>query len=337
MVLEAVYEQDFYDFSFGFRPKRSAHQALEELREKTMEMRGGTVLELDIRKFFDTLDHKHLRELLSKRIKDGVIVRLIGKWLNAGVMQEGQIHRSEGGTPQGGVISPLLANVYLHEVLDKWFVEEVKPRLKGRADIIRYADDAVMVFSEDSDAHRVLEVLPKRFEKYGLTLHPDKTRLVQFRRPPKYGNQPKSTDGQGGSSFDFLGFTHYWGKSRKDNWVVFRKTAKSRFSRAVQRINEWCRTNRHQPISDQWRQLCRKLTGHYNYYGIPGNSKGLGRFRHCVRRIWRKWLSSRSQRGFVNWEKMAILLKRFPLPLPNVFNPHIPLILRVCNPKSRMR
>ena len=302
-----------------------------------MEMRGGTVLELDIRKFFDTLDHKHLQGLLSKRIKDGVIVRLIGKWLNAGVMQEGQIQRSEGGTPQGGVISPLLANVYLHEVMDKWFVEEVKPRLKGRADIIRYADDAVMVFSEDSDSHRVLEVLPKRFERYGLTLHPEKTRLVQFRRPPKYGNQPKSRDGQGGSSFDFLGFTHYWGKSRKDNWVVFRKTAKSRFSRAVQRINEWCRTNRHLPISDQWRHLCRKLTGHYNYYGIPGNSKGLGRFRHCVRRIWRKWLSSRSQRGFVNWEKMAILLKRFPLPLPNVFNPHIPLILRVCNPKSRMR
>jgi RNA-directed DNA polymerase len=302
-----------------------------------MEMHGGVVLELDIRKFFDTLEHKHLREFLSKRIRDGVIIRLIGKWLKAGVMHEGRIERPKGGTPQGGVISPILANVYLHEVLDKWFMEEVQSRLQGKSHLIRYADDAVMVFSNEADAKRVLNVLPKRFAKYGLALHPDKTRLIPFMRPPKNGKPPKNTDDQDGNSFDLLGFTHYWGRSRRGNWVVQRKTAKSRFSRAVKRVDEWCRNNRHLPVSDQWRLLCMKLKGHYNYYGICGNSKSISRFRHCVRRIWRKWLSRRSQRGWVNWEKMATLLKRFPLPLPQVFNPHIPLILRVCNPRSRMR
>jgi RNA-directed DNA polymerase len=337
MVLEAVYEQDFYDFSYGFRPKRSAHQALEELRNRMMDMHGGVVLELDIRKFFDTLDHRHLREILSKRIRDGVIVRLIGKWLKAGVMHEGKLQRNSGGTPQGGVISPILANVYLHEVLDKWFVTEVQPRMKGQTHLIRYADDAVMVFSNEFDAKRVFETLPKRLEKYSLTLHPDKTRLVQFERPPKNGKPPKGPDRTGSNSFDLLGFTHYWGRSLKGNWVIQRKTAKSRFARAVSNINEWCRKNRHMLITDQWEQLCRKLRGHYNYYGIPGNSDSISRFRHCVRRIWRRWLSRRSQRGWVNWEKMAMILKRFPLPLPNVWNPHIPLILRACNPRSRMR
>lgn len=194
-----------------------------------------------------------------------------------------------------------------------------------------------MVFSNESDAMRVFETLPKRFEKYSLALHPEKTRLIHFERPPKNGKPPKGSDGTGSHSFDLLGFTHYWGRSLKGNWVIQRKTAKSRFARAVSSINEWCRKNRHMPITDQWKQLCRKLTGHYNYYGIPGNSDGISRFQHCVRRIWRRWLSRRSQRGWVNWEKMANLLKRFPLPLPNVWNPHIPLILRACNPKSRMR
>ena len=181
MVLEAVYEQDFLDCSYGFRPGRSAHQALDALWHRLMEMRGGWVLEIDIRKFFDTLDHRHLHAILRRRVRDGVLLRLIGKWLNAGVLEDGSVTHPEAGSPQGGVISPVLANIYLHEVLDKWFEQTVKPRLKGRAFLIRYADDAVLVFEREGDARRVLDVLPKRFGKYGLTLHPEKTRLVPFR------------------------------------------------------------------------------------------------------------------------------------------------------------
>src|SRR3990172_5790224 len=185
MVLEAVYERDFLDCSYGFRPGRSAHQALEVLQHETVCMAGGWVLEVDIRKFFDTLDHGHLSEILCRRVRDGVLLRLIGKWLNAGVLEDGQLSHPEAGTPQGGVISPLLANVYLHEVLDVWFERDVKPRLRGGAFLVRYADDAALVFSREDDARRVMEVLPKRFGKYGLALHPEKTRLVEFRRPDR--------------------------------------------------------------------------------------------------------------------------------------------------------
>src|SRR5215468_9243455 len=183
MVLEAIYEQDFKDCSYGFRPGRSAHQALESLWQQTMAMGGGWIVDVDIRKFFDTIDHGHLRELLKRRARDGVLLRLIGKWLNAGVLEDGCVTHPEAGSPQGGVVSPLLANAYLHEVLDTWFEQTVKPRLKGRAYLIRYADDAVLVFEQEGDARRVQEVLPKRFGKYGLALHPEKTRLVRFQRP----------------------------------------------------------------------------------------------------------------------------------------------------------
>ena len=183
MVLEAVYEQDFLDCSYGFRPGRSAHQALATLWQRTMKTGGGWMVEVDIRKFFDTLDHAHLRELLRRRVRDGVLLRLIDKWLKAGVLEDGTLTVPAKGSPQGGVISPLLANVYLHYVLDLWFEQEVQPRLKGRAFLIRYADDFVIGFTNEEDARRVLEVLPKRFARYGLTVHPDKTRLVPFRSP----------------------------------------------------------------------------------------------------------------------------------------------------------
>ena len=223
MVLEAVYEQDFLDCSYGFRPGRSAHQALDALWHRLMEVRGGWVLEIDIRKFFDALDHRHLHAILRRRVRDGVLLRLIGKWLKAGVLEDGCVTHPESGSPQGGVISPILANAYLHEVLDTWFEQTVKPRLKGRASLIRYADDAVLVFEVEGDARRVLDVLPKRFGKYGLTLHPEKTRLVPFQgRPP--GSPPGPRDERPGT-FDFLGFTHYWGRTLKGNWAVKRKTA----------------------------------------------------------------------------------------------------------------
>jgi len=313
MLLEPIYEQDFHDCSYGFRPGRSAHQALENLWTQTMQSGGGWILEIDIRKFFDTLDHAHLRALLQQRVRDGVVLRLIGKWLNAGVMESGKLTYPEAGSPQGGVVSPLAANVYLHYVLDAWFHREVVPRLKGRAFLIRYADDAVMGFAREDDARRVQDVLPKRFGKYGLALHPEKTRLVPFRRPP-LGRAPKGPPAAGPGTFDLLGFTHYWGRSRQGNWVVKRKTAASRFTRAVRTIALWCRMHRHDPISVQHQTLCQKLRGHYAYYGITGNSIALSRFREEVKRLWWKWLGRRrsGNRPTVSW--FIRLLARYPIP-----------------------
>jgi RNA-directed DNA polymerase len=314
MVLEAVYEQDFLDCSYGFRPGRSAHQALDALWQQTMRLGGGWVLEVDIRKFFDTLDHAQLRELLRHRIRDGVLLRLIGKWLNAGVLDDGSLTFPEAGTPQGGVVSPLLANVYLHYVLDVWFEREVKPRLKGRAFLIRYADDFVMGFTCEEDARRVLAVLPKRFGRYGLALHPDKTRLVPFQPPPQQVQPAVSSEAARPGSFDLLGFTHFWGRSRRGFWVVKRKTAQDRLSRALKTIAQWCRLNRHQPIAAQRQTLSQKLRGHFAYFGITGNSFALSRFRGAVVHIWKKWLARRRRRGFLSWVVFERLLRRYPLP-----------------------
>jgi group II intron reverse transcriptase/maturase len=314
MVLETIYEQDFLDCSYGFRPGRSAHQALKAVWEQSMNMGRCWIVEVDIRKFFDTLDHAHLRELLKRRVQDGVLLRLIGKWLNAGVLEEGIVTISEAGTPQGGVISPLLANVYLHYVLDVWFAAEVQPRLKGRSFLVRYADDFVMGFACEEDARRVLGVLPKRFGRYGLTLHPDKTRLVPFSRPSQ---RPDCNGSRGVSqpgSFDLLGFTHYWGRSLKGNWVVKRKTSQGRLSRALKMMAQWCRLHRHHPVTEQHRTLSQKLRGHFAYFGITGNSIAIQRYRNAVIRIWKKWLSRRRRRGFLSWNWMSRLLKRYPLP-----------------------
>jgi len=313
MVLEAVYEQDFRSCSYGFRPGRSAHMALEALWKGTMDLAGGWVLELDIESFFDTVDHAHLRSFLDQRVRDGVIRRTIGKWLNAGVLEGGALRRSQGGTPQGGVISPLLANIYLHHVLDVWFTETVMPRLNSRAFIVRYADDAVLVFENESDAKRVLHVLPKRFGKYGLRLHPDKTRLVDFRRPKRDGRPPS-----GGGGFSMLGFTHYWGRSRKGRPVVKRKTAAKSMSRALKRIGQWCRWHRHRSVADQHAALVRKVRGHYAYFGVTGNSRSLSNFVRQVERRWRYWLARRGGRRSMPWERFSQLLKRLPLPAPRI-------------------
>jgi group II intron reverse transcriptase/maturase len=314
MILEAIYEQDFSDGSYGFRPGRSAHQALESLWTQIMKSHGGWILEVDIRKFFDSLDHGHLREFLQRRVRDGVLLRLIGKWLNAGVLEEGCVTYPEAGSPQGGVVSPILANVFLHYVLDEWFAGEVQPRLKGGAFLIRYADDFVIGFTREDDARRVMDVLPKRFGKYGLTLHPEKTRLVPFQRPP-YASTPKG--GPGGDrpgTFDLLGFTHFWARSRKGNWVVKRKTAASRFSRAVRKIAQWCRTYRHRPIREQYARLSEKLRGHYAYYGITGNSSALGEFRDAVKHAWGTWLRRRRRKNRPPWSWFARLQQRYRLP-----------------------
>jgi group II intron reverse transcriptase/maturase len=313
MLLEAVYEQDFLDCSYGFRPGRSAHQALTTLRDTLMEMGGGWVIEVDIRKYFDSIDHQHLREALGQRIGDGVVLRLIGKWLNAGVMEEGQLSYPESGTPQGGVISPLLANVYLHAVLDTWFERDVKPKLGGKAKLVRFADDFVIAFAQESDARRVYEVLPKRFAKFGLELHPEKTRLVPFKRPPP----SKDDDGRRGvaqETFDLLGFTLFWAKSTQGYWVIKVETATSRFTRTLHRLSEWCRTHRHFPVVEQWKRLCRFVVGHFNYFGVVGNAGRLLALRHEVYGIWRRWLDRRSQRARMSWAKMRLLHQRYPLP-----------------------
>jgi len=212
------------------------------------------------------------------------------------------------------VISPLLANIFLHEVLDDWFVREVQPRLAGRGRMVRYADDFVIVFEQKADAERVLDVLAKRFGKYGLTLHPDKTRLVRFERP----SRDHDGDGGGPGTFDLLGFTHHWGLSRKGFWVVQRRTAKDRFTRAVRRLDDWCRRNMHAPLATQHKALCQKLRGHFGYYGISSNFRAIARFRFVAVSVWRRWLSRRSQKGLVTWARMSELLKRFPLPAARI-------------------
>jgi len=305
MVLEPVYEQDFLDCSYGFRPGRSAHHALEAQWKGLMS-------------YFDSVVRSKLQQILRQRVTDGVVTRLVGKWLNAGVMELGQLSYPDTGTPQGGVISPLLANIYLHEVLDLWFYEQVMPRLKGRAFLVRYADDATLCFEREDDARRVMDVLPKRFGKYGLTLHPEKTRLVDFRRPPRRTERGTRDGSTRPGSFDLLGFTHYWGRSRKGRRVIKRKTAKGRLSRALASIAQWCRKHRHLPVREQHAQLVLKLRGHFAYFGITGNGRALGDFGHFVERIWRKWLDRRSNRARMGWDRYRRLLERYPLPAPVV-------------------
>jgi RNA-directed DNA polymerase len=334
MVMEAVYEQDFLDCSWGFRPGRSAHGALEKLREGLRKMKGGWVLDVDIKSFFDTIDHGQLRSFLDQRVRDGVLRRTIDKWLKAGVLEEGAVHYPDGGTPQGGVISPLLANIYLHHVLDTWFHDMARPKLRGEAFLVRYADDFVIVCAMKSDADKLMAVLPKRFGKYGLTLHPEKTRLVRFTKP---ASTSSGKGGDGGSgTFDLLGFTHYWRQSHRGRaWVIAQKTAKSRLTRAIRKVAEWFRGNRHRKVADQHRDLVPKLRGHYQYYGITGNGRALHSFYEAVRREWQHWLNRRSQRNNMTWERFEQMLRRYVLPRPRIVHAYV--AQRSLDLRSRMR
>jgi RNA-directed DNA polymerase len=315
MVLEQVYEQDFLDCSYGFRPGRTAHQALQALRNACMDGRLRWVLDVDIRKYFDTISHQHLRAFLDQRVTDGVIRRMIGKWLKAGVLEDGHLHHATQGSPQGGVVSPLLANIFLHHVLDEWYVNEVRPRLRGRSTLVRYADDFVMAFEDVRDAERVVAVLGKRLERYGLMLHADKTRFVDFRpQRPDEGNHP----GTSGTTFDFLGFTHLWGKSRRGYDVVRQMTAKSRLARGLAAVSDWCRHHRHWPISLQHRHLSAMARGHYAYYGMSGNIRRVRSYGLQLVRTWKKWLSRRDHESTFCWSQMNALLQRLPLPKPSI-------------------
>jgi len=316
MLMSAIYEQDFHDCSYGFRPGRSAHDALDAVWKSVMSMHGAWVVEADIEGFFDAVDHGHLRSFLDRRVTDGVIRRVVHKWLKAGVMEQGSVSYPDAGTPQGGVISPLLANVMLHEVLDVWFAEQVAPRLRGRAKLVRFADDFVVICQHESDARRVMDVLPKRFGRFGLTLHPDKTRVVRFERPRRAGGS--GSERFRPETFDLLGFTHYWGQSRKGYPIVKRLTARSRLRRALKRVWVLCKFARHDPLEVQRAMLARQLQGHYGYYGITGNAQRLGVFYFRVMRAWHNALRRRGGRKRLSWERFNALLRRYPLPPPRV-------------------
>jgi len=309
MLLEPIYEQVFYDFSHGFRKGRSQHKAIEQLREELIGRRINWIVSADITGLFDNIEHGLLRVLIKRRVNDGRLLRLIGKWLNAGVMEGGAVHYPELGTPQGGVISPLLSNIFLHYVLDDWFVQVVQPRLRGRSLIIRWADDFIVGCEYKSDAQRIVSVLPKRFGRYGLRLHPDKTSLVCFSKPYRQEEARKR------GTFEFLGFTFHWGRSRQGFWVIKKKTARKRLSRFMKRVWQWCKENLHERIKEQYETLCSKLRGFYQYYGVRGNYKALEVVFEHTERAWRRWVSRRSHKGKVLFEDLR---KTYPLPLPRI-------------------
>jgi RNA-directed DNA polymerase len=314
-LLNAIFEQDFLDCSYGFRPGRSAHDALDEVGRVICRGHTEYVLELDIRSYFDSIVRKQLMEMVERRVSDASILGLIGKWINVGVVDEGRLLTSETGTGQGQIISPLLANIYLHHVLDVWFEKEVKPRLKGDAYEIRYADDGILCFQYKEDAERVLEVLPKRFAKFGLTLHPEKTRLVNFGCSAYYQARRMNTKPD---TFDFLGFTHRCATSRSGSFAVHVGTMKKRLRRGLLAISAWCREHLHDPLDHQQQVLNAKLRGHFQYYGRPTNFRSLERFVHSVRRIWRQWLARRTRGRDLSWEHFHRILARYPLLRPRI-------------------
>lgn len=310
-VLEAIYEQDFLNCSYGFRPGRSAHDALRALQRAVHQGRARWIIEADIVSFFDSLVRTGLREMLRTRVADESLLRLVGKCLHVGVLDGEEYSEPNLGTTQGSALSPLLGNVYLHYVLDRWFMREITGRLRGRAFLVRYADDFVIALEYREDAERLMAVLPKRMGRFGLTLHPDKTRLLNF-GPPKGGT------GKGSATFDFLGFTHYWRRTRAGRWSVWCKTARARLYRAFRSIAEYCRRHRHDPVRTQHAALVKRIRGHINYVGVNGNIRSLQCLVQEVRRIWIKWLRRRSQRTRLTWKRYLALLERLPLPVPRI-------------------
>jgi group II intron reverse transcriptase/maturase len=312
-ILSRIYEQDFLPCSFGYRPNRNAHQAVQALQQAIIFKKVNYVLEADIESYFDCIVIRHLREMLQKRVADKDMLRLIGKWLHVGVIDDDRLLKTENGIYQGSVISPLLANIYLHEVLDYWFEHMVKPTLQGEATLIRYADDFVICFQHRSDAEEMQKALTRRFERYGLRLNLKKTRLISFGR---FEPENSARQGRAPNTFNFLGFTFYCSTTRSGEFTVKSKTMSQRLRRALTEAGRWCRENRHRPLRAQWLHLVAVLKGHYNYYGIKANYLSLLQFYKGVLLLWRKWLGRRSQRSFVPWRKFVLILKRFPMPQP---------------------
>jgi group II intron reverse transcriptase/maturase len=317
-ILSAIYEQDFLDCSYGFRPGRGAHQALDEVGRVICTRPTGWILELDITSYFDTIVREQLIEMIEKRISDDSVLRLIRKWIQVGVIEEGRLLMSDTGTGQGQPISPILANIYLHYILDEWFEDVVKPRMKGEAHEIRFADDAILCFEHKEDAEKVKEVLTKRFSRFGLSLHPEKTRLVEFGR---YAARNAKKQGKKPQTFDFLGFTHMGARSRKGKFTVHVKTIGKRLRRGLQAIAEWCQRHRHEPVDAQQKTLNAKLRGHYQYYGRPTNYRSLKQFYRSVRRIWKEWLGRRTRGRWLTWDRYDQILRQHPLFLPRITHP----------------
>jgi group II intron reverse transcriptase/maturase len=315
-ILESIFECDFLDVSYGFRPGRSCHQALVALDKMIMMQPVNYVLDADIKGFFDSVDHKKLMSCLQARVSDPQFLRLVSRFLKAGVMEDGARIEVDKGTPQGGVLSPLLSNVFLHYALDVWFEGDLKKRLRGYAGLIRYADDFVICVQYKDDAQMILHELEARFAKCGLSLSKEKTRLLEF------GRSASETAGRRGDrpgTFNFLGFTHFCDKTRRGKFKVGRKTSSKKFCQKVKAMNEWLRNIRsHVPLKEWWPILQRKVAGHYGYYGVSGNSRGIRNFHLATQRLAFKWLNRRSQRRSYNWESYTAYLKRHPLPPPKL-------------------
>ena len=312
-ILNNIYEQDFYDLSYGFRIKRSAHQALKKVHAGCMNRKIRYVLDADIEGCFDNFDHGILRELLTKRVKDKGILRLIDQWLKVGIVDGNAMHLNSKGTPQGNIISPLLCNVYLHYVLDQWMMETVRPLLKGEIFMVRYADDFVIGFEYQEDALKVMNTLPKRMNKYGLRIHPEKTKLVDFN---PYGNGKVPT-------IDFLGFTHYWTKSKKGIAIIKRRTTAKGLRKGISKIEDYCKDHRHERLKVQHKKLKSKLHGLYQYHGIRSNFQALKAFYRTVHQRWFYWLNRRSQTNSYTWKGYKKLLEHFVFPRPRIIHNNV--------------
>ena len=313
-VLSAIYEVDFLGFSHGFRPGRSPHTALAALDRALMTRKVNWVLDVDIRSFFDSVDHGWLLRMLAHRIADPRILRLIERWLKAGVLESGRWQAVQTGTPQGSGISPLLANVFLHYVFDLWIHQWRRRQARGQVVVCRYADDMVLGFQYEDDARRLLEALKERFGHFGLAIHEGKTRLIEFER---FAAQQREAAGlRRPETFDFLGFTHYCGKTRKGRFMVKRKTQAKRMTRKLTAIRQEMKARLHAPVKAQHQWLCQVLRGHYGYYGVIFNHRSLRAFYESVKCSWFKALRRRSQKSRMNWQRFAQLLAAYPLPKP---------------------
>lgn len=322
-ILEAIYEADFMDCSYGFRSKRSCHQALKALNDTMMSKPVSYVIEADIKGFFDNVSHEWMMKFLEVRIRDSSLLLLIRRFLKAGYMESGKLIRSEQGTPQGGNLSPMLANIFLHYVLDLWFVKRVKPNLVGQCYLVRYADDFVCMVQYQQSAREIERMLRERFAKFGLSLHPEKTRTISFGR---FERDNAERQNRRANTFDFLGLTHYCGHSRKGKFLLGRKTSHKKFVRACKAINDWLRQIRSViSIKEIWKILASKLRGHYNYYGVSGNWRMIANFGYVTIRTVMKWLNRRSQRKSFTWKQLNGYLIYYPLPRPcivhNLYRP----------------
>jgi group II intron reverse transcriptase/maturase len=317
-IMEAIYEADFLDCSYGFRPGRDCHQALDAVDKTIMTKPVNHVIDADIKGYFDNVSHEWLIKFLEVRIGDPSFLLLIGRFLKAGYVDGRQFVATDRGTPQGGNLSPILSNVFLHYVLDLWFEKRVKPQAKGRCYLVRYADDFLCMVQNKEDAEHIKRELQERFAKFDLELHPEKTVVMSFGR---YESENAKRQNRQANTFDFLGFTHFCGKSRGGKFIVGRKTGAKKFRKKCKEMNIWLKAIRNMVATkDWWPTLVAKLRGHYQYYGVSGNMASLRRYYATTLRLVRKWLNRRSQRGALGWKRFMEYLKHYPLPTPRIMH-----------------